>query len=186
MHGKTLFLAAVVSTLATNVGRGMQMEPRVPTPDDRIPVLTEGHVPDVFAALRPWDGKISLGYSALTGSLWITTNRLRLTSINIDSAAGIFSGDPALNLGGPTDNYTEHNIFKETIGSSFGSLTFGSVAKRWLSFGFLQDDLTVTGTLEDGDTFSGANLNYLPEPSSLVLLGTGLVCVLAVARKTLT
>ena len=184
MHGKTFFLAAVVSTLATNVGRGMQMEPRVPTPVP-IPVLTDGHDPDVYAALRPWDGEISLGYN-ITGSLWIRINRRRMTSISIDSAAGIFTGDPALNLGGPTDIHTEHNIFKETIGSSFGSLTFGRVAKRLLSFGFLQDDLTVTGTLEDGETFSGANLIYFPEPSSWVLAGIGVVCVLAVVRKPLT
>ena len=38
-----------------------------------------------------------------------------LTSINIDSAAGIFTGKPAQNLGGSFDNDASENIFKDFL-----------------------------------------------------------------------
>jgi hypothetical protein len=47
-----------------------------------------------------------------------------LTSINIDSAGGIFTGDAAGNLGGSFDNDADGNIFKATFGGSFGSVSF--------------------------------------------------------------
>ncbi len=62
-----------------------------------------------------------------------------LTSINIDSAAGIFTGDAAANLGGSFDNDADNNIFKATFGSSFGSLSFGNVAQAGLSEDFRRE-----------------------------------------------
>ena len=69
-----------------------------------------------------------------------------LTSINIDSAAAIFTGDPAQNLGGSFDNDADDNIFKATFGSSFGSLSFGNVAQPSLDETFLLTDLVVSGS----------------------------------------
>ena len=73
------------------------------------------------------------------GRSWRSTRRpdVELTSINIDSAAGIFTGDPAENLGGSFDNDADNNIFKATFGSSFGSLSFGNVAQAGLSEEFV-------------------------------------------------
>ena len=51
-----------------------------------------------------------------------------LTSINMDSAAGIFSGEPVENLGGSFDNDTDDNIFKGCFGCVFGTLDLGRVA----------------------------------------------------------
>ena len=56
-----------------------------------------------------------------------------LTSVNIESASSIFTGAPAQNLGGSFDNDTDNNIFKATFGSSFGSISFGNVAKTTLA-----------------------------------------------------
>ena len=105
-----------------------------------------------------------------------------LTSINIDSAASIFTGDSAENLGGSFDNDADNNIFKATFGGSFGSLTFGNVAQAGLSEEFLQNDLTVVGSLAGGGDLGAVDLVYVPEPSTIVLL-LGSVAALLMQRR---
>ena len=105
-----------------------------------------------------------------------------LTSINIDSVAGIFTGDAAQNLGGSFDNDGNDNIFKATFGSSFGSISFGNVAQSGLSKEFVLDDLTVVGSLAGGGDLGEVDLIYVPEPTSLVLLVLGAFALLARRR----
>ena len=94
-----------------------------------------------------------------------------MTSINIDSAACIFTGDAAQTLGGSFDNDTDCNIFKATFGSSFGGINFGNVAQTGLAEDFLLNDLTIVGSLAGGGDLGPVDLIYIPEPSTLVLLG---------------
>ena len=101
-----------------------------------------------------------------------------MTSLNIDSAGSIFTGDPAQNLGGSFDNDADNNIFKATFGSSFGSLSFGNVAQTELSEDFVANDLTVVGSLNGGGDLGAVDLIYVPEPSALVLFGLGLAGIL--------
>ena len=98
-----------------------------------------------------------------------------LTSINIDSATGTFTGEPAINLGGSFDNDSDNNIFKATFYGSFGSLSFGNVAQSGLSMEFVANDLTVVGSLMGGGDLGAIDCCYLPEPSTLVLLTLGLI-----------
>ena len=104
---------------------------------------------------------------------------VELTSINIDSAAGIFTGESAQNLGGSFDNDADSNIFKATFGSSFGSLSFGNVAQAGLSEEFVLGDLTVIGSLAGGGDLGNVDLVYVPEPATVLLLSLGLVIGLA-------
>ena len=107
-----------------------------------------------------------------------------LTSINIDSAAGIFTGAAAANLGGSFDNDSDNNIFKATFGSSFGSISFGNVAQAGLSQDFVVNDLSVVGSLAGGGPLGDVDLIYIPEPSSWVMLGCGGVAIaIAWARR---
>ncbi|MDO3398211.1 hypothetical protein QWJ41_21050, partial [Nocardioides sp. SOB44] len=90
------------------------------------------------------DGQTSIVYDANSGEVAVDGPAgVELTSINIDSAGGIFTGDAAANLGGSFDNDADNNIFKATFGSSFGSLSFGNVAQTGLSQEFVLNDLTV-------------------------------------------
>ena len=109
---------------------------------------------------------------------------VELTSINIDSAGSIFTGDAAANLGGSFDNDADDNIFKATFGSSFTSLSFGNVAQAGLSEEFVLGDLAVVGSLAGGGDLGAVDLVYVPEPTSVFLLVIGLVIGLARIRRT--
>ncbi len=106
-----------------------------------------------------------------------------MTSVNIDSAASIFTGDAAQNLGGSFDNDADNNIFKATFGSSFGSLSFGNVAQAGLSEEFVLGDLSVVGSLAGGGDLGDVDLIYVPEPTSAVLLAVGLAIGLLHFRR---
>ena len=133
----------------------------------------------VQPAGREADGQTSVGYDANTGELWIDAPAgIELTSVHIDSATGIFTGNPAENLGGSFDNDADNNnIFKATFGSSFGSLAFGRVAERGLSETFLLSDLTVVGSLAGAGDLGEVDLIYVavPEPTTIAFMVAGLV-----------
>ncbi len=135
-----------------------------------------------YAAVRPngqtGDGQTSVVYNSATGELAVDAAAgADLTSINIDSAEGIFTGSSAQNLGSSFDNDADNNIFKATFGSSFGSLSFGNVAQAGLSEQFLLGDLTVVGSLAGGGGLGDVDLVYVPEPTTLVLLSLGLLSI---------
>lgn len=133
---------------------------------------------------RSGDGQTSVVYSPDTGELAVDAPLgVELTSINIDSAASIFTGDAANNLGGSFDNDSDGNIFKATFGSSFGSISFGNVAQAGLSEEVVLGDLSVVGSLAGGGELGEVDLIYVPEPTSALLLCVGLVIGLIHFRR---
>jgi hypothetical protein len=130
------------------------------------------------------DGQTSVSYNPGTGEVAVDAPAgVELTSINIDSAGGIFTGDAAQNLGGSFDNDADGNIFKATFGGSFGSLSFGNVAQTGLAKDFVLNDLTVVGSLAGGGDLGAVDLIYVPEPSSVVLALLAMVGMLAAGRR---
>ena len=170
--------------------------PGNPPPGDRvfnqvdiIAALSAGkYLTGTYAAIGDrgtiGDSQTSLFYDPSTGELGVDTSAgTELTSINIDSAAGILTGDSAQNLGGSFDNDADANIFKATFGSSFGSLSFGNVAQAGLSADFVARDLTVIGSLAEGGDLGAVDLIYIPEPSTITLLGLALAGALVLRRR---
>ena len=155
---------------------------------DIIGALSAGvYLTGPYAAVKPGgkagDGQTSVGYNRDTGEVWVDAPAgTELTSINIDSAGAIFTGEAAQNLGGSFDNDADGNIFKATFGSSFGSLSFGNVAQTGLAEEFLLSDLTVVGSLQGGGPLGDVDLIYVPEPTSLVLLLLAVIALLARRR----
>ncbi len=141
-----------------------------------------------YAALAPGngvrgDGQTSIVYDPRSGEVAVDAPATtQLTSVNIDSASGIFTGAPAQNLGGSFDNDSDTNIFKATFGSSFGTLSFGNVAQPGLSKAFVTNDLTVVGSLAGGGALGPVDLIYVPEPSSMLLLAGALIALAANGR----
>ena len=133
-----------------------------------------------YAADGPRDAiggsQASVVYDAGTGELAIDVpSGVELTSINIDSAAAIFDANPAENLEGLFDVDSDQTIFKATFGSSFSSLSFGNVAPVGLDEAFIQNDLSVVGSLAGGGPLENVQLVYVavPEPSTMLLLTLG-------------
>lgn len=130
------------------------------------------------------DGRTSVVYDAASGEVSVEVAwGVELTSINIDSAAGILTGDAAANLGGSFDNDSDTNIFRATFGSSFGSFSFGNVAVPGLEQTFLLQDLTVAGSRAGGGELIDVDLIYkpIPEPSTSLLLCLGVLGILALS-----
>ncbi len=125
------------------------------------------------------DRGASVVYHAKSGELVLDLPvDVELTSINIDSLAGTFTADAAEHLGGSFDIDTDTTIFKATFGS-FGSLSFGNVARPGLSDEFVVADLAITGSLPDGGKLDNVQIVFvtIAEPSTIVLLCLSLVCL---------
>ena len=136
-----------------------------------------------YAAIPPGgaqgDAQTSIVYNQGTGEVSVDAPAGKnLTSVNIESASGIFTG-AAQNLGGSFDNDTDNNVFKATFGGSFGSLSFGNVAQAGLTEAFVAGDLTVVGSLSGGGDLGAVDLVYVPEPSTVALLALGLLGLVA-------
>ncbi len=94
------------------------------------------------------DDQTLLIYDALTGMVGVDGRAaVELTSIHIASAAGFLTGYAAHNLGGSFDFDSDPQLLKATFGSSFGSLSFGTIAQPGLSEDFLLADLSLDGSL---------------------------------------
>ena len=120
------------------------------------------------------DGQTSIVYDPRTGEVSVDAPAgAELTSINVDSAAGIFTAEPAQNLGGSFDNDADNNMFKATFGGSFGSLSFGNIAQPGLQESFVLGDLSVVGSLAGGGDLGAVDFIYVPEASTVLLLALG-------------
>jgi hypothetical protein len=125
----------------------------------------------------------SIVYNTDTGEVSIDhVGQRGLTSINIHSGASVFTGDPALSLGGSFDIDQDDTLFKATFAGSFGSFSFGQVAQVGLSRDDLLDDLLVAGSLAEGGSLGPVGVSVVPEPTTAGLLLLGLLTLVTVGR----
>jgi hypothetical protein len=131
------------------------------------------------------DGQTTIICNPTTGELSVDAPASKeLTSINFDSAACIFTGEPAQNLGGGFDNDSDCNIFPATFGESFGSRSFGNVVQAGLTCEFVKNDLMVVGSLAGGGDLGPVGGPCLPGPSTLILVALlGIVGLLHWRRR---
>ena len=148
-----------------------------------------GYSPSAGAALGQGgvtdDDRTSIVYDATTGEVRIDAPiGHELTSINIDSAEGIFTGSSADHLDGAFDNDADNNLFKATFGGAFGSISLGAVAETGLAEEFVLGDLSVIGSLAGGGDLGTVDLVYLPipEPSTAILSAVAILSACLLLR----
>ena len=122
------------------------------------------------------DGQTSLVYDPASGELSVDAPAGKeLTSLNITSAGGNFTGNKPAALDGAFDNFAAENLFKATFGGSFGSISFGSVLPVGLTEDDVAADLSAVGSLAGGGALGDVDLIYVPEPSTVTLVMLGLL-----------
>ena len=130
------------------------------------------------------DGQTSLVYDVGSGELSVDAPAGKeLTSINVTSAGSMFTGDKPAVLDGAFDNFAADNLFKATFGGSFGSISFGNVLPSGLSEEAVSADLSAVGSLAGGGDLSEVDLVYIPEPSTMMLLGFGIASAVVLIRR---
>ena len=120
------------------------------------------------------DERTSIVYDPKSGDLSVDApSNQQLTSINIDSVAGIFTGEaiPFETLGGVFDIDDDQTIFKAQFTGSFGSISFGTIAEPSLSSSFLLSDLAALGSLAGGGSLGVVDLVYLGETATPLMPG---------------
>lgn len=75
------------------------------------------------------------------------------------------------------------NIFKVPFGSSLDSLSLGDVAAAGPSEEYVAAEVSVIGSLAAGGNLGPGDLVYVPEPTTMTLLGRGLAAALLTRRR---
>jgi hypothetical protein len=107
-------------------------------------------------------------YDAATGNLSVDTNR-PIQLLSIQSLSGIFTGQPAANLGGPEDLDSDGLLIKSNR-NGFDDFSLGAVVATGLPQAFLKSDLLITGTTLDGGYFEELNLQVIPQENQATLI----------------
>lgn len=156
---------------------------------DIIAALNSGtYLTGTYAASAPGPGnpsdeQTSITDHADTGEVAVDARTsVELTSISMESAAGVIADEASQNLGGSFDDRADENTMKAIIGSSFDSLSSGDVAQAGLSDELRFNDLTVVASLAVGGDLGEVDLVNVPEPESALLLALGLVFGLVCVR----
>ncbi|MCP4195300.1 MAG: tandem-95 repeat protein [Planctomycetaceae bacterium] len=148
----------------------------VVTVDDTDQVITTlNAVAPAMAATaegEPGDIEIQVGadtfvlYNSLNGSLRVETTNL-VTTLEMVSKSGIFTGDDAINLGGSFDIDTDTKIFK-LAQDGFLNQSFGTVTQPGLTEEFLRTDLTINGSILAPDPDDPGRLFGAPLSDNIV------------------
>lgn len=128
------------------------------------------------------DSIISLIYNPADGNLKLDAAGKTVSTIQITSAGKYFTASRPSQADGSFDVYKPEKFFLLKP-DGIGDTDFGKALPAGLDGNMLSGDLTVSGSLKPSGKLEGVNLNIVPEPTSLGLLGLGVLSLLGFRRK---
>lgn len=143
----------------------------------------------IASAAIPTTGKtgddiITLIYDPADGKLSLDAAGKQLTALEVLSAGSNFTGAKPAQVSGLFDVFTPAKFFVLKPGDArFGDQDFGAPMKAGLSMDAVAADLSVSGALFPQGGLGSVDLMYVPEPSSMGLLGLGLLGLIRARRN---
>ncbi|MCA9199375.1 MAG: PEP-CTERM sorting domain-containing protein [Planctomycetales bacterium] len=141
-------------------------------------ISTDGKLDDDIVTLvyNPADGNLSIAnpYEAAGEAKPVTT-------LEAVSAGGYFTGTRPPQLTGLFDVFSATKLFKLDP-AGFDDLDFGPAMAPGIGKDVLAQDLKVSGSFLGGGSLE-VDLMYVPEPSSMVMIGLGLIGLASIRRK---
>ncbi len=130
---------------------------------------------------RVGDDVVSLIYNPANGNLSLDSAGKTLTTLQVTSASGVFTGRKPAQLNGDFDVYVPGKLFMMDP-EGFGDEEFGFTVLPGLDAG-LARDLSIDGSVHGGGNLGAPDLIIVPEPAAVALVGLGLLSLVGVARR---
>lgn len=121
------------------------------------------------------DDRITLLYNPSDGSMGVEANGEQISTLELTSESGIFTGTPVPDLVLPPFDVLTPVKFFLLKTDGMGDTHFGPIAEPGLAFHALNADLTINGSILPSGGLGSPNLAFVPEPASAGLALGGLV-----------
>lgn len=112
-----------------------------------------------------------------------TTTPVSINNVNNSFNSAFYNDNDPGDLGTPTPYAFEYDGFTDVFGVTIPNLTAGATYNIALKIADAGDSILDSGVFIQGGTFSDQEIDPIPEPATMLLLGSGLVGLAGFRKK---